>query len=106
MNRHRDQSRERDPMKDRIAKLFLATSLLASLLLATLLVSSRPAAGQEPPALSLETHIPLQNVKGRIDHLSVDVKGERLFVAAVDNHTIEVVDLKSGQRVHTITDLA
>ena len=93
-------------MKYRIAKLFLATSLLASLLLATLIVSSRPAAGQEPPALSLETHIPLQNVKGRIDHLSVDVKGERLFVAAVDNHTLEVVDLKSGQRVHTITDLA
>src|SRR5713101_290469 len=106
MNRHRDQSRERDPMKCRIAKLFLTTSLLASLLLATLLVSSRPAAGQEPPALSLETHIPLQNVKGRIDHFSVDVKGQRLFVAAVDNHTLEVVDLKSGKQVHTITDLA
>jgi DNA-binding beta-propeller fold protein YncE len=85
---------------------FLTTSLLASLLLATLLVLSSPAAGQESPALSLETHIPLPNVKGRIDHFSVDVKGQRLFVAAVDNHTLEVVDLKSGQRVHTITDLA
>ncbi len=41
-----------------------------------------------------------------IDHLGVDVKGQRLFVAAVDNHTLEVIDLKSGQRVHTITDLA
>jgi DNA-binding beta-propeller fold protein YncE len=29
-----------------------------------------------------------------------------VFVAAVDNHTIEVIDLKSGQRVDTITDLA
>ncbi|HMB82625.1 MAG TPA: hypothetical protein VKI40_01105 [Terriglobales bacterium] len=93
-------------MKYRIAKRFLATSLLASLLLATLLVSSSPAAGQESPVLSLETHIPLPNVKGRIDHFSVDVKGQRLFVAAVANHTLEVVDLKSGQRVHTITDLA
>src|SRR6266851_5888300 len=65
-----------------------------------------PAAGQELQVLSLETHIPLPNVKGRIDHASVDVKGQRLFVAAVDNHTLEVVDLKSGQRVRTITDLA
>ena len=93
-------------MKYRIAKLFLATSLLASLFLATLLASSSPAAGQESTALSLETRIPLPNVKGRIDHFSVDVKGERLFVAAVDNHTLEVVDLKSGQRVRTISDLA
>jgi DNA-binding beta-propeller fold protein YncE len=54
----------------------------------------------------MKTHIPLPNVNGRIDHLSVDVNGQRLFVAAVDNHTIEVIDLKSGQRVHTITDLA
>src|SRR5438445_12772737 len=88
-------------MKYRIPTLFLATIVLASLLLLR-----GPAAGQEPPALSLETHIPLPNVKGRIDHASVDVKGERLFVAAVDNHTLEVIDLKSGQRVHTITDLA
>src|SRR5713226_9315464 len=88
-------------MKYRIAKLFLARSLLASLL-----VSTSPAAGQESQALSLETHIPLPNVKGRIDHSSVDVKGQRLFVAAVDNHTLEVVDLKSGRRVHTIPDLA
>jgi hypothetical protein len=93
-------------MKYRFAKLFLATSLLASLLFTTLLVLSSPAAGQESSALSLEAHIPLPNVKGRIDHSSVDVKGQRLFVAAVDNHTLEVVDLKSGRRVHTITDLA
>ena len=88
-------------MKYCIATLFLATVVLASLLLL-----SGPAAGQEPPALSLETHIPLPNVKGRIDHSSIDVKGQRLFVAAVDNHTLEVVDLKSGRRVHTIADLA
>jgi DNA-binding beta-propeller fold protein YncE len=89
-----------------IATSFLATSLLASLLLGILLVLSVLAAGQEPQPLSLETHIPLPNVKGRIDHFAVDVKSQRLFVAAVDNHTLEVIDLKSGQRVHAITDLA
>src|SRR6516165_7907700 len=79
---------------------------IATLLFPTLLVLSIRSIGQEPQVLSLHSRIPLTNVKGRIDHLSVDVKGQRLFVAAVDNHTLEVIDLKSGQRVHTITDLA
>jgi hypothetical protein len=61
--------------------------------------------GQESPALSLTTHIPLPNVKGRIDHARVDLKGQRFFVGAVANDTREVIDLKSSQRVQTITDL-
>lgn len=76
------------------------------LLLAPLLALSGLVSAQESPVLVVKTHIPLPNVNGRIDHLSVDVKGQRLFVAAVDNHTLEVIDLKSGQRVHTITGLA
>jgi DNA-binding beta-propeller fold protein YncE len=75
-------------------------------LLVALLALSSVASGQEFSALSLKAHIALQNVNGRIDHLGVDVKGARLFVAAVANHTLEVIDLKSGQRVHTIADLA
>lgn len=66
----------------------------------------KSAAGQSPSPLSLETQIALPNVKGRIDHLSVDVKGQRLFVAAVENHTVEIIDLKSGRDVRTLTDLA
>jgi len=75
-------------------------------LLALLLALSGLVCGQESSVLSLKSHIPLPNVNGRIDHLGVDVKGQRLFVAAVDNHTLEVIDLKSGQHVRTITDLA
>lgn len=56
-------------------------------------------------ALRLEQTIPLPGVRGRIDHLSIDVKGQRLFVAALGNDTVEVVDLKRAQRVHTITGL-
>lgn len=76
-----------------------------TLLLAALLVLSTGAVGQEAQVLSLHSRIPLTNVKGRIDHFSVDVKGQRLFVAAVGNHTLEVIDLQSEKRVHTITDL-
>ncbi len=56
--------------------------------------------------LTLVARIPMPDVKGRIDHFSVDVLGERLFVAAVENHSLEVIDLKSGQRVRSIPDLA
>ncbi len=73
--------------------------------IATLLLLNGLAVGQESSALSLTTRIPLPNVKGRIDHSSIDVKGQRLFVAAVDNHTLEVIDLKAGRRVRTIPDL-
>jgi DNA-binding beta-propeller fold protein YncE len=80
--------------------------IIVTLLLATLIVLSTSAIGQEPQVLSLHSQIPLTNVKGRIDHFSVDVKGQRLFVAAVANHTLEVIDLQSGKQVHTITGLA
>ena len=89
-----------------LARLLLTTPIAAALTLTMLLGPGSRVAGQEPEVLSLETHIPLTGVKGRIDHFSVDIKGQRLFVAAVENHTLEVVDLKSRQRVHTITDLA
>jgi hypothetical protein len=45
--------------------------------------------GSEKPPLTLTGRIPLANVKGRMDHLGVDVKGQRLFAAAFDNRTLE-----------------
>lgn len=92
--------------EQRLVKLLLATPISASLVFGMLHFASTRVDGQEPQVLSVQTHIPLAGVKGRIDHFSVDVKGQRLFVAAVENHTLEVIDLKSGQRVHTIADLA
>ena len=74
--------------------------------LLVILASLNVASAQSAELLSLDAHIPLPDVKGRIDHFSVDIRGQRLFVAAVENHSLEVIDLKSGQRVHTITDLA
>ena len=55
--------------------------------------------------LRLETTIKLPDIQGRIDHLSVDVKGQRLFVSALGNNTVEVVDLKAGKRAKTIGGL-
>jgi DNA-binding beta-propeller fold protein YncE len=63
------------------------------------------AYSQATPPLKLSQTIPLPGVEGRIDHMSVDIKGQRLFVAALGNNTMEVVDLAQGKRVRSITGL-
>lgn len=56
-------------------------------------------------SLQLIETIPLQNVSGRIDHLSVDKKNNLVFVAALGNNSVEVVDLKNKKVIHSIKDL-
>ena len=55
--------------------------------------------------LKLEATIPMSNVQGRIDHLSVDLNNQRLFVAALGNNTVEVLDIKGAKRLQTISGL-
>jgi DNA-binding beta-propeller fold protein YncE len=64
------------------------------------------AYSQGPKPLSLAARIDLPNVNGRIDHFSADVKGQRLFVSALGNHTVEVLDVQSGKHLRTLSDLA
>ena len=52
--------------------------------------------------LRLEKTIPLPNVEKRIDHFSVDIAGRRLFVAALGNNTVEVIDLAAGQDIRSL----
>jgi YVTN family beta-propeller protein len=52
--------------------------------------------------LKLEATIPLPGVKGRIDHLSADVAGKRLFVAALGNDTVEVLDAGNNRHVRSV----
>ena len=62
-------------------------------------------AAQDSTLLLLRQTIPLPGVEGRVDHLDVDISGKRLFVCALGNNTVEVVDLSKGERVHTISGL-
>jgi DNA-binding beta-propeller fold protein YncE len=57
----------------------------------------------EPAFLKLVKTIALPEVKGRFDHFAMDAKGQRLFVAALGNDTVEVIDLKPGTRSRSIT---
>jgi DNA-binding beta-propeller fold protein YncE len=60
---------------------------------------------QEPPPLRLTQTIPLPGVKGRFDHFALDTKGQRLFVAALGNDTLEVLDLAVGKRIKSVAHL-
>ena len=77
--------------------------LHSALLMAFCLYPS--AAHAEEKALQLKQTIPLPGVEGRIDHLALDASGERLFVCALGNNTVEVLDLRKGERIHSITGL-
>jgi DNA-binding beta-propeller fold protein YncE len=71
-----------------------------------LLASGYLAQVQGPEPLRLVGKIELPDVQGRIDHMSVDSKGGRLFMAALGNDTVEVFDLAAGKRAQTIRGLA
>src|SRR5881296_1768905 len=70
--------------------------LIAAVAIAAL--QSRSA--QEP--LILVRSIDLPRVEGRIDHLAFDAAGQRLFVAALGNNTVEVLDLKSNSHIKSV----
>jgi DNA-binding beta-propeller fold protein YncE len=80
----------------------------SSLLRSALVVASCGciiAVHAQEKTLKLKQTIPLPGVEGRIDHFALDASGERLFVCALGNNTVEVLDLRKGVRVHSITGL-
>ena len=82
---------------NRISRVWLVA---ASLLIAFGVVALSQDGGKRP--LRLVQTISLPNVKGRLDHMDVDVKGKRLFVAGLENGTFEVVDLQAGKWARSI----
>ena len=56
--------------------------------------------------LQLEEQIPVPGVAGRLDHFTADPKRKRLFVSALGNNTVEVIDVFAGRVVHSIKGLA
>jgi hypothetical protein len=52
--------------------------------------------------LALAGTIALKGVEGRLDHLAFDPQTQRLFIAGLENHSIEVVDLGKRRRIHEI----
>src|SRR5438876_12015124 len=75
-------------------RVFLSVAAVA-------LIGTQSPSAQEP--LTLVRSIELPRVEGRIDHLAFDAAGQRLFVAALGNNTVEVVDVKNGRHVKSLS---
>ena len=78
----------------------------ATLLVAGLMWPATVMAQTTGGPLVLEAKIPLGEVSGRIDHLGIDLKRQRLFVAELGNNTVGVVDLAAGKVLRTISGLS
>src|SRR3989440_1668350 len=74
--------------------------LAAIVLIGYTAIAPSQEGGKQP--FRLVQTISLPNVKGRLDHMDVDVKRKRLFVAGLENGTLEVVDLQAGKWVRSI----
>jgi DNA-binding beta-propeller fold protein YncE len=46
--------------------------------------------------------IDLPRVEGRIDHLAFDAANQRLYVAALGNNTVEVIDLRAAAHIRSL----
>jgi DNA-binding beta-propeller fold protein YncE len=78
-----------------------------AILLAASLVWPAATRGQTAsPPLVLEAKLPLGQVSGRIDHLGIDLKRQRLLVAELGNNSLGVVDLAAGKVLRRITGLS
>jgi DNA-binding beta-propeller fold protein YncE len=81
--------------------------LLSGLLLVALItwLSPQPGRAQAGAGLSQVARVSLPAVRGRIDHLAYDANSHRLFVAALGNDTVEVIDSAAGAHVRSIAGL-
>ena len=61
------------------------------------------AYAQDKLPLKLVQTINLPGVRGRFDHLDVDVSGKRLFAVGVESNSVEAVDLATGKWIRSLT---
>lgn len=74
--------------------------IIVSVVLCGFLISARA-----DDALKLIATVPLPGVTGRFDHFAIDTEGQRLFVAALGNNTLEIISVSNKSRITTIPGL-
>jgi DNA-binding beta-propeller fold protein YncE len=74
--------------------------------LLAVLLSSLCAYGAQPAApLTYKLSIPLPSIEGRIDHFTIDLQHQTVFIAALGANTVVAVDLAHGKEVGRIIGL-
>src|SRR6195256_1213724 len=72
--------------------------------LALFLIAISSHAQVDQPLRLIKT-VFLPGYVGDFEHFAADIKGNRLFLIAEDHKTVEVLDIRTGKRIHTITGL-
>jgi WD40 repeat protein len=63
------------------------------------------ARDEKTQTLTPDYKIVLNNVRGRIDHMDVDLVHKRLLVCALGNNTIEIADFQTGKQIFTVHNI-
>jgi len=88
----------------KICGVCLATTVLLSV--APLVRAQKAPTARETPPLIAVGAIPLPGVHGRFDHFSFDPREPaRLFLSALGNNSVEVLNLVTDTRVHSIPNI-
>src|SRR6202163_2061763 len=89
--------------------MLIPLQIIAAVLVGVMALASTagqaPAQSADTGPLQLETKIPLGDVRGRIDHMAVDLKRQRLFVAELGNDSVGIVDLPNRKLIRRIPEL-
>ena len=83
----------------------IVVAVLAGVLTLANTAGQASAQSADTGLLQLETKIPLGDVRGRIDHMAVDLKRQRLFIAELGNDSVGIVDLPNRKLISRITGL-
>ncbi len=87
-----------------ICRTYLAVAII--LLLAPRAGAQKSSTPPQNPPLILTTQLPLPGVHGRFDHFAFDpVEPGRIFISALGNNSLEVINLVEGTEVHRITGI-
>ncbi len=88
-------------------KLFKVRSCFIILLMAVsgCIISCRAQETFGTNLLKLEKEIALPSVKGRIDHMDINLKARIVYIAALGNNSLEAVSLTDGKIIHSIPGL-
>ncbi|HEU5406240.1 MAG TPA: hypothetical protein VFU48_00630 [Nitrospira sp.] len=79
--------------------IFFPSALISCLLLVG---DAEPTTAAEPATLQLLRTIALKGAAGRLDHMTLDSKHARLFVANLSNSSLDIVDLKADKLIKQI----
>ena len=78
-------------------------TIFAFFLLCWSVLAAPAAPSQSSLPLKQVRSIPLPDAEGYLDHMAVDLKGQRLFLPVEQQKGIEVIDVRAGKVIHTIT---